>query len=145
MTLKKITLCGDDCFACPRYLAKTDSELKKVAELWYKIGWRDHIVSNQEIQCFGCSPQKECTYHLVDCTKDHGVNQCNACSQFPCTRIDAMLKRSLEYEKTCKEVCTDAEYQALKKAFFQKEKNLENERTEETEGFFNVAVDVNDL
>ncbi len=25
--MEKITLCGDNCLACPRYLAKTDAEL----------------------------------------------------------------------------------------------------------------------
>lgn len=27
-----ISVCGDDCAVCPRYLAKTDEELKRVAE-----------------------------------------------------------------------------------------------------------------
>ncbi len=28
--MDKITLCGDNCLECPRYLAKTDDELKKL-------------------------------------------------------------------------------------------------------------------
>ena len=31
--MEKITLCGDNCCKCPRYLAKTNGELEKVAEL----------------------------------------------------------------------------------------------------------------
>lgn len=33
MNNKRITLCGDDCNKCPRFLAKTDDELSLVAEL----------------------------------------------------------------------------------------------------------------
>ena len=46
---EKITLCGDNCIECPRYNAHTDEELKAVAELWYKVGWRACVVSNEEI------------------------------------------------------------------------------------------------
>ena len=35
-----------------------------------------------------------------------------------------MLERSKAYQKRCKEVCTDAEYDMLEKAFFDKENNL---------------------
>ena len=49
---EKITLCGDNCIECPRYNAHSAEELRTVAELWYKVGWRDHIVSNEEIANF---------------------------------------------------------------------------------------------
>jgi hypothetical protein len=45
-----ITLCGDDCSKCPRFLAQTDEELKAVAELWFRVGWRNTIVSFYEIR-----------------------------------------------------------------------------------------------
>ena len=39
---KIIAACGNDCAACPRYVAhpyeKTDEELRHTAELWMKIG-----------------------------------------------------------------------------------------------------------
>lgn len=35
-----------------------------------------------------------------------------------------MLECSKEYQKRCKEVCPDVEYEMLKKAFFDKENNL---------------------
>ena len=120
----KITLCGDNCIYCPRYNARTDDELKRVAELWYKVGWRDRVVSNDEIKCTGCSSHKQCTYQLVECTKEHGVKKCNQCEIFPCEKIDNMLKRSEEYRKKCENICTDDEYTALEKAFFNKENNL---------------------
>lgn len=120
----KITLCGDNCIYCPRYNARTDDELKRVAELWYKVGWRDRVVSNDEIKCTGCSSHKQCTYHLVECTAEHGVAKCNQCGEFPCKKIADMLKRSEEYQQKCRGVCTEEEYTALEKAFFDKENNL---------------------
>lgn len=121
---EKITLCGDNCIECPRYNAHSDEELKRVAELWYRVGWRNTIVSNKEISCSGCSSHKQCTYNLVECTKEHNVEKCNQCSEFPCLKISDMLKRSEEYQKKCMEVCTVQEYDSLAKAFFDKENNL---------------------
>lgn len=122
---EKITLCGDNCLECPRYNAHSDDELNKVAELWYRVGWRECIVSNDEIQCTGCSSHKKCTYHLVECIKEHHVEKCNQCVEYPCQKISDMLERSKEYQKKCKEVCSQEEYDALEKAFFDKENNLE--------------------
>lgn len=120
----QITLCGDNCIYCPRYNARTDEELSRVAELWHRVGWRDRIVPNDEIRCTGCSSHKQCTYQLVDCTKEHGVEKCSQCNDFPCVRIDRMLERSEGYRQKCREVCTKEEYSALEKAFFDKENNL---------------------
>ena len=48
-----IAACGNDCAACPRYTAspyeKTGDELTHTAQLWMKIGYRDHVVSSEEI------------------------------------------------------------------------------------------------
>ena len=121
---EKITLCGDNCIYCPRYNAKSDDELEKVAELWYRIGFRDKIVSNDEIKCDGCSSHKKCTYNLVECTHNHNVEKCNLCKEFPCGKIRDMLKRSEEYQHRCKKLCSEEEYEMLEKAFFEKEKNL---------------------
>ena len=121
---EKITLCGDNCIYCPRYNAKSDDELEKVAELWYRIGFRDKIVSNEEIKCDGCSSHKKCTYNLVECTHNHNTEKCNMCEEFPCDKINDMLIRSLEYQKKCREVCSEEEYRTLEKAFFDIENNL---------------------
>lgn len=121
---EKITLCGDNCNFCPRYNAKTEADLQKVSELWYRVGWRDCVVSNEEIKCTGCSSYKKCTYELVECTKNHNVEKCNQCDNFPCDKINVMLSRSKEYKNICKEICSSEEYQMLEKAFFEKEENL---------------------
>lgn len=121
---EKITLCGDNCLTCPRYNANTEKEWKHAAELWFKIGWRERIVSNDEIKCTGCSSHKSCTYGLLDCTKKHGVSKCSQCEEFVCNKITDMLERSNAYREKCKKVCTEEEYRALKEAFFNKEENL---------------------
>ena len=123
-TRKKITLCGDNCLACPRYMARSDEELEKVAELWYRVGWRDKIVSNAEIRCGGCASHKQCIYGLVDCTHKHGANKCNQCFEYPCDKIKDMLGRLEQYKTVCREKCTNEEFNTLSKAFFEKEINL---------------------
>ncbi len=121
----KITLCGDNCFACPRYMAKSDEELKAVAELWRRVGWRDKEVPAEEMRCAGCSSHKQCTYHLVECVAEHKAQKCNQCSNYPCQKISDMLARSEQYQKKAKEVCSEAEYRQLESAFFDKKRNLE--------------------
>jgi hypothetical protein len=50
---ERITLCGDNCIECPRYNAHTEEELRKIAELWYRVGWRESVVSNEELYVWG--------------------------------------------------------------------------------------------
>lgn len=122
--MEKITLCGDDCLQCPRYLAQTDEELDHVRELWYRIGMSDRLLTREEIRCTGCTSHKTCTYQLVDCTQKHGVEKCNQCHMFPCEKIETMLRRSDTYKKICRERCTEEEYTAIAGAFFHKVENL---------------------
>ena len=122
--MEKITLCGDDCLACPRYNAHSQEEQKKVAELWYRTGMRNSVVPPEEMACTGCSSHKECTYGLTDCTKSHGVEKCSRCGEFPCGKIESVLEKSAKIQKKCRAVCGLAEYAALEKAFFHKEENL---------------------
>lgn len=121
---EKITLCGDNCIECPRYNAHSEEELEAVAELWYRVGWRDTVVSNEEIRCTGCSSHKQCAYQLVECTKEHNVQKCNQCGEFPCEKLQDMLERSAKYQERCRMVCSEEEYAVLEKAFFEKERNL---------------------
>lgn len=122
--MEKITLCGDDCLQCPRYLAQTDAALDHVRELWHRIGMSDRLLTREEIRCTGCSSHKTCTYQLVDCTKEHGVEKCNQCGIFPCEKIKTMLARSKEYEQACQGLCTKDEYAMIAGAFFHKIENL---------------------
>ena len=125
---KIIAACGNDCASCPRYAVhpyeKTDDELHHTAELWMRIGYRDHVVENEEIACYGCKPENWCRYRVIKCCKDQGIKTCGECSEYPCDNIKACFKVTKSFEPLCRQVCTDDEYKRLEKAFFEKEKNL---------------------
>ena len=125
---KIIAACGNDCASCPRYVVypyeKTDDELYHTAELWMRIGYRDHVVGNEEIACYGCKPENWCRYRVIKCCKDQGIKTCGECSEYPCDNIKACFKVTKSFEPLCRQVCTDDEYKRLEKAFFVKEKNL---------------------
>ena len=127
-TRKIIAACGNDCAVCPRYnkapYVKTEEELRKTAELWMKIGYRDHVVTNEEIQCTGCKPENWCRYKVVKCTQEHGVDNCGQCEEYPCGNIKECFEVTKSFEPMCRKVCTEEEYEQLKKAFFEKEQNL---------------------
>ena len=123
-----IAACGNDCSACPRYAAhpyeKTEAELRHTAELWMKIGYRDHVVTNEEISCTGCKPENWCRYHVVQCCKDKGISNCSQCELYPCDNMKECFEITKSFEPKCRQVCTWEEYSRLKKAFFEKELNL---------------------
>ena len=123
-----IAACGNDCSVCPRYnmppYVKTEEELHHTAELWMKIGYRDHVVTNEEISCYGCKPDNWCRYKVIKCTMEHGVENCGKCSEYPCENIKECFEVTKSFEPMCKKMCTDEEYEIMRKAFFEKEKNL---------------------
>ncbi len=126
-----LSVCGDDCAVCPRYLARTDEELHQTAVFWHKAGWRDHIVTNEEIRCGGCGTRGACAFMLMPCLKEKGLNQCTDCPQHPCGKITDMLLRSADKEAQCRKACGDEAFFAMmKRAFYEKEKNLGLEETE---------------
>ena len=132
MSDRIIAACGNDCAACPRYTAhpfeKAEEELRRTAELWMKIGYRDHVVSNEEIACTGCKAENWCRYGAVGCCADKGIPTCGACSLYPCERMRECFAVTLSFEPKCREVCTEAEYAQLRRAFFEKERNLAAQR-----------------
>jgi len=119
------SFCGDDCSVCPRYTAHTEAELERVAELWHRAGWRNRILPAEEMKCSGCSLDKECGFHLVECIKEHAVEKCNQCEEYPCEKIRNVLHKMEQSMERCKEVCSADEFAVLKKAFFEKRDNLE--------------------
>ena len=128
MSEKIIAACGNNCAVCPRYVAhpyeKTESQLRHTAELWMKIGYRDHLVSNEEISCTGCKPENWCRYRVVKCCSEKGIRICSQCSDFPCDNIKECFEETMSFEPKCRETCTDDEYEIMRAAFFEKEKNL---------------------
>jgi hypothetical protein len=120
-------LCGDVCSECPRYIATKNNDsgsLQKVAELWFRAGFRDHIVSIDEIRCNGCSKTKECSLHINDCSGLKGKETCGECSSFPCEKIEAVFVKTEYIKDNFSGKCSAEEYQQLKKAFFSKREVL---------------------
>jgi len=125
-----ISICGDNCSKCPRYIADTPQKLEMLAKLWYRIGWRDKIVPAESMRCSGCGSSAGCTYGLLECARGNSVEKCTDCAQFPCEKISALLKRSGEYRIRCAEICSDEEFRLIDEAFFNKERNLGLDRGE---------------
>ena len=125
---KIIAACGNDCSVCPRYVAppyeKTAEELHRTAELWMKIGYRDHVVTNEEISCSGCKPENWCRYRVVKCCEEKGIKTCAECAEYLCDRMKECFEVTMSFEPKCRQVCTAEEYEQLRKAFFEKEENM---------------------
>ena len=125
---KIIAACGNDCAACPRYCAqpyeKTREQLSHTAELWYKIGYRDHVVTTEEIACTGCKKENWCRYAVIACVSEKQLEHCGQCSRYPCQRILDCFRVTKSFAPSCKEICSDEEFQQFQKAFFEKEENL---------------------
>lgn len=119
------SVCGDDCAVCPRYLARTEEELRQTAEFWYQAGWRDHVVSNEEIRCAGCGSRGACSFMILPCTREHGVSACRDCAAFECDRVRDTYARSETKKRQCEQACdTPEEFRMLCRAFYEKEKNM---------------------
>ena len=122
-----ISICGDICSECPRYKATVSNnteELKTLAELWYRLGFRDHIAEPDEMRCAGCQKEKFCSYGLTGCDHLSGLSTCGECSLFPCEKNNAVFTRSKRNEEICRNKCEAHVFQQYKKAFFTKEKTL---------------------
>lgn len=113
MSERILAACGNDCSVCPRYIkepyVKTEIELAHTAELWYKIGYRDHVVTNEEISCTGCKEDNWCRYKVIKCTNDKHIEHCGQCLQFPCDNIKECFEVTKSFEPLCKQVCTEEE------------------------------------
>jgi len=127
--LKEVTpiysCCGDDCAVCPRYLAKTEEELHATAEFWYQVGWRDHVVTNEEIRCTGCGCRGTCSFMILPCQKEKGVEECRKCEQYVCDKMNRMFELSDQKEMQCRKACgNDEMFAMLKRAFYEKKQNI---------------------
>ena len=132
-----IAACGNDCSVCPRYVnhpyEKTDAQLQHTAELWHKIGYRDHVVSKEEISCHGCRPENRCRYRIVSCCYEKGVKTCAACSFYPCAKLEECLAVTESFVPACRKACSEEEYEQLRRAFFAKKENLDSLKEQKEE------------
>jgi hypothetical protein len=123
-----ISFCGDTCSVCPRYQATINNDAKKLAylaELWYRLGFRDHVVKPHEMTCKGCSRDKDCTHGINNCPEIASINNCGECSHYPCDKINKVFERTNFVNKTCKDKCSTSEYIILDRAFLSKKKTLD--------------------
>lgn len=124
----KLAFCGIDCNYCPRYIATKsgkEKELKRVAQLWFKCGWRDKVVPSNEMICRGCRTANWCRYGIRECAMARKVENCGKCQDYPCDKIQKTFDNVEPYSKKCKEICSEGDFKLLAKAFFQKKKNLD--------------------
>ena len=124
-TKEIISACGNDCSQCPRHLPKTEEDLQTTAELWFKIGYRDRVVSNREISCTGCCINNWCRYEIIKCVTEKNISTCGSCSSYPCTKIEACFSITKSFAPECRKHCNDEEFARFTKAFFEKKENLD--------------------
>ena len=122
--MNKIGKCGDNCNFCPRYVATKNGniqELKKVNDLWVRLGLRDPDFPVKALACNGCKPDNRCAYEeLYACVTEKGLENCGFCDAYPCTIINGVLDRSDLFQAKAKALCTVEEMDMLDKAFFSK-------------------------
>ena len=127
--MKQLSACGNDCAHCPRFTLppyeKSADDLRRTAELWFRIGYRDRVVTNEEISCAGCKTENWCRYSVVKCCAEKGIKTCAECAEYPCENLNRCFEVTKSFEPFCRKACSEEEYKMLKKAFFEKKKNLD--------------------
>jgi len=127
-----IGCCGDDCNYCPRYIAtvKNDTEtLRRAAVIWYRMGWRDKVLSPEEMKCYGCISVKSCVFGIKECCRKKHIDNCGYCSTMPCDELKRMFDSIKEARKSVENLIKEGlvskeENEALNKAFWSKEERL---------------------
>lgn len=109
---------------------KTPEQLCHTARLWYQIGYRDRVVSNEEIACSGCKKENWCRYQVISCVTEKGIRHCGQCEQYPCENIKSCFAVTQSFVPACRAACTEEEFIQFEKAFFEKEKNLRGQPEE---------------
>ena len=101
-----ICYCSHDCSRCLTYHAtiNNDEDLRKQSQEFYKTEFGIDIPL-KEIHCLGGRSEdifylcKECPF--IKCCKEHGVEMCSACSNFPCEKIKGYQEK---YVNKCNQI-----------------------------------------
>ena len=67
-----------------------------------------------------------CRYKVVKCCEEKGIKTCAECLDYPCANMKECFEVTKSFKPMCRNVCSEEEYELLKKAFFEKEKNLKD-------------------
>ncbi len=101
-------------------------QLRKLAVLWHKVGYRDRIVPPKKLACHGCLPRTRCDRMYVrECALEKGVENCGKCENYPYKNVQTAFRQTASSAKKIKQKCSKKEYRILQKAFYQKRKNLD--------------------
>ena len=124
-----IGICGDDCTACPRFVATQTGdprEFQDVKDLWVRLGLRPPDFAAEELACMGCSPANDCAYpEMQACARARSLPHCGRCAEYPCPLITAAFERSERFRERVEEICEPGEAAAIVRAFLSKKQNLE--------------------
>jgi len=126
--MEHLAFCGDDCGICPRYAATRSGDiagLRKAAEIWYAVGWRDVTKSPEDMVCHGCLAIAKCTYGIRECAQKKGIANCGRCDDYPCDILKQAFERTKGYELICQARCIPEDHTLLLAAFFKKKEKLD--------------------
>ena len=127
--MTEIGYCGDNCSSCPRYIATVTNDTEKMKEaalMWKRVGWRDTVLSIDEIKCGGCKSVDWCRYNDIrECAIDRKLSNCGECDCYPCDRIDSVFRKTASYARQCEKIFAKEDFAILSKAFFTKKKILD--------------------
>lgn len=130
----KLALCGNDCNTCLRYIATQSGDieqLREVAAIWRRRGWRDHVVPPEEMVCYGCLSANWCRYSIRECALEKSVDNCGTCNDYPCDKVLEMFERAKSYAESMKEKCLKEEYEYLLQLAQSKKENLDRVHKEQ--------------
>lgn len=136
MTL--IGFCGDNCSECPRYIATLGNDTEKLREaalMWKRVGWRDTVLSTDEIKCGGCRTVEWCRYSDIrECAVEKDLDNCGECREYSCDKISRVFKQTDAYAGQCRKVFSKEDFAVLSRTFFTKNNNLDKINQDITKG-----------
>ncbi len=71
--------------------------------------------------------ENECAYNKVrTCADEKGIDNCGLCEGYPCEKLSSLFEITQKLRSHASQVCTEAEMDALTKAFFSNQENLDH-------------------
>ena len=98
----KMGYCGDNCDACPRYIATVSRSKEKLIEamnLSKKVGWNLEKNDPELFKCKGCQDIESCEYGVKECCVEKNIENCGQCKSYPCHTIEKAFTRRDEGHK----------------------------------------------
>ncbi|MFX1274193.1 MAG: DUF3795 domain-containing protein [Promethearchaeota archaeon] len=126
----KLAYCGDNCTACPRYVATISGsleQLKESAKLMEKVGWGRDMENIEGLKCRGCQDIESCEYGVKECCLEKNIENCGLCEDYPCSLINKAFEITSVNAEKFKDILTTQQYDIFHKAFFLKKEYLDKE------------------